>query len=165
MSYEEKLLAMGVTLPPAPKPLAVYVPAVLTGQHLYVSGQLPYEGGKLAFTGKVGADLTGEEGYRAARLCAIHCLAAIKGVTGSLDGIRRVVKVTGFVNSAPGFTGQPGVINGASEFLGDLFGEAGRHARAAVGVSELPLNAAVEIEMIVEVKGYGAQAAGEGFEG
>jgi len=152
MSFEEKLKQMGVTVPTAPKPVAAYLPAVLTGSYVYTSGQLPLAEGKVEFAGKLGRDLTVEDGYRAARLCAINCLAVIKGVLGSLDKIVKIVKVTGFVNSTAGFTGQPQVVNGASEFLREVFGDVGQHARSAVGVSDLPLNAAVEVEMIVEVK-------------
>ena len=147
--YEEKLKEMGIELPEAPKPLAAYVPAMQAGAFVYTSGQVPIAAGELKFKGKVGADLTEEQGYEAAKLCAVNCLSAVKTVTGSLDKIAQIVKVTGFVNSAPGFTGQPKVINGASEFFSQVFGDAGIHARAAVGVSELPVNAAVEIEIVV----------------
>ena len=150
--YEEKLKEMGIELPEAPKPLAAYVPAMRAGAFVYTSGQVPIAAGELKFKGKVGADLTEEQGYEAAKLCAVNCLSAVKTVTGSLDKIAQIVKVTGFVNSAPGFTGQPKVINGASEFFGQVFGDAGMHARAAVGVSELPVNAAVEIEIVVMLK-------------
>lgn len=152
MSFEEKLKLLGITIPEAPRPVAAYIPALLSGNYVYTSGQLPLVDGQLKFAGKLDRDLTIEDGYRAARLCAINCLAAIRGVLGSLDNIVRVVKVTGFVNSTAGFTQQPQVINGASEFLGDIFGDIGKHTRSAVGVSELPLNAAVEVEMIIEVK-------------
>lgn len=150
--FEEKLKEMGITLPVAPKPLAAYVPAVLVDKCVYTSGQIPLVEGELKFKGKVGAELTDKEGYEAARICALNCLGAVVGVAGSVENIERIIKVTGFVNSAPGFTGQPGVVNGASELLGQVFGEAGKHARSAVGVSELPINAAVEVEMIVKLK-------------
>lgn len=150
--YEAKLKEMGITLPVAPKPLAVYVPAVLADKYVYTSGQIPIVDGDLRFKGKVGSELTEAQGYEAAKICAINCLSAIKELVGSLDNIERIVKVSGFVNSAQGFVSQPKVINGASELLGEVFGEAGRHARAAVGVSELPLNAAVEVEIIVKIK-------------
>jgi len=143
---------MGVDIPAAPKPVAAYVPAVSAGCYVFTSGQLPLAEGKLMFSGKLDRDLTVEEGRRAARQCAINCLAAVKGVIGNLDNIERIVKVTGFVNSVDGFTGQPQVINGASDFLTEVFGERGQHARSAVGVSELPLDSAVEIEMMVQVK-------------
>ncbi|MDT5172470.1 MAG: hypothetical protein QOD02_5851, partial [Mycobacterium sp.] len=131
-------------------PLAAYVPAVRTGNLVYTSGQLPIEGGKLALSGKVGADVTPEDGKALARTCALNALAAVASVV-PLDTVTRVVKVVGFVASAPGFNGQPGVINGASELFGEIFGDHGAHARSAVGVSELPLDAPVEVELIVEV--------------
>jgi len=151
--FEDKLKEIGMSLPPVAKPVAAYVPAVLVDKYVYTSGQIPLVEGELKYKGRVGGDLTDKEGYEAARICVLNCLSAVKSVAGSLDSIERIVKVTGFVNSAPGFSGQPGVINGASELLGQVFGEAGRHARSAVGVSELPLNAAVEVEMIVKLKG------------
>ncbi|MFZ5642448.1 MAG: RidA family protein [Bacillota bacterium] len=151
--FEEKLKEMGIALPVVPKPVAAYVPAVMTDKLVYTSGQIPFVEGELKYKGKVGGELTDKEGYEAARICAINCLSAVKSLAGSLDNIEKIVKVTGFVSSAPGFNGQPGVINGASELLGEIFGEAGKHARSAVGVSELPLNAAVEVEMIVLLKG------------
>lgn len=145
-----RLAELGVTLPSVAKPLAAYVPAVQTGNLVYTSGQLPSVAGELLHTGKVGADVTADAAKVAARQCALNALAAIDALVG-VDSITRVVKVVGFVASAPGFSGQPGVINGASEFLGEVFGEAGVHARSAVGVSELPLDAPVEVELIVEV--------------
>ncbi|MBB3601518.1 enamine deaminase RidA (YjgF/YER057c/UK114 family) [Mycolicibacterium sp. BK556] len=151
MSFSARLAELGVTLPTPAKPLAAYVPAVRTGNLVYTSGQLPIEGGNLIHTGKVDADVTPEQAKAAARLCALNALAAIDALVG-LDTVTKVVKVVGFVASSPGFGGQPGVINGASEFLGEVFGEAGAHARSAVGVSELPLNAPVEVELIVEVE-------------
>jgi enamine deaminase RidA (YjgF/YER057c/UK114 family) len=150
--FEEKLREMGIVIPAAAKPLAAYVPAVRTDGYVYTSGQVPLVEGKLTCAGKVGRDVTLEDAYAAARVCAINCLAAIKTVVGSLDEIAQVVKVVGFVNSAPGFSAQPKVVNGASEFLGEVFGDAGRHARSAVGVSELPIDSPVEIEMIVKLK-------------
>lgn len=152
MSYEAKIKELGVTVPEAPKPVAVYVPGVQAGNLIYTAGQIPLAGGELKFKGKVGKDLTTEEGYEAARICALNCLGVVKSMLGSLDKIERIVKVTGFVNSAPGFTGQPKVIDGASELLGEIFGEQGRHARSAVGVAELPVDAAVEVEIIIQVK-------------
>ncbi|HHX51630.1 MAG TPA: RidA family protein [Clostridia bacterium] len=152
MSYEAKIKELGVTVPEAPKPVAVYVPGVQAGNLIYTAGQIPLAGGELKFKGKVGKDLTTEEGYEAARICALNCLGVVKSMLGSLDKIERIVKVTGFVNSAPGFTGQPKVIDGASELLGEIFSEQGRHARSAVGVAELPVNAAVEVEIIIQVK-------------
>jgi enamine deaminase RidA (YjgF/YER057c/UK114 family) len=131
-------------------PLAAYVPAVRTGNLVYTSGQLPLEGGKPTHFGKVGAEVSPEDGKVAARTCALNGLAAIDALVG-LDSVVRVVKVVGFVASAPGFTGQPGVVNGASELLGQVFGDAGSHARSAVGVASLPLEVPVEVELIVEV--------------
>lgn len=150
--YESKLQAMGLDLPRAPKPLAAYVPAVRVERYIYTSGQLPIIDGILKYKGKIGSDFSESQGYDAARICALNCLGAVRELAGSLDNIERIIKVTGFVNSAPGFFLQPGVVNGASELLGEIFGEAGRHARSAVGVSELPLGAAVEVEMIVLIK-------------
>lgn len=150
--YEAKLIELGIRLPQTPKPVAAYVPAVLVEKIIYTSGQIPFVDGELIYKGKVGSELLESQGYEAAKICAINCLSAVKELAGGLDNIDRIVKVTGFVNSAPGFFGQPKVINGASELLGEIFGEAGRHARAAVGVSELPLDAAVEVEMIVKIK-------------
>ena len=147
-----RLAALGLTLPPVAPPQAAYVPAVRTGNHVYVSGQLPLADGKLQGTGKVGDTVSAEEAASLARLCALNGLAAAASVAGGLDAIRRIVKVTGFVASAPSFTGQPAVVNGASEFLLEVFGEAGRHARSAVGVYRLPLNFAVEVDAVVEVR-------------
>ncbi|KKM12305.1 endoribonuclease [Clostridiales bacterium PH28_bin88] len=152
MSFEKKMEEMGIEIPEAPKPVAAYVPAVKIGDFVYTSGQIPFVKGDLKYKGKIGKDLDEKEGYEAAKVCALNCLSAIKGIVGSLDKIEKVVKVTGFVNSAPGFNLQPKVVNGASELLGEIFGEAGQHARSAVGVSELPIDAAVEVEMIVKVK-------------
>jgi enamine deaminase RidA (YjgF/YER057c/UK114 family) len=131
-------------------PLASYVPAVRSGNLVYTAGQLPMQGGKLTRTGKVGADVTPEEGKELARICALNALAAVNSVVG-IDAVTRVVKVVGFVASAPGFNGQPTVVNGASELLAEVFGDQGAHARSAVGVAELPLDAPVEVELIVEV--------------
>ncbi|MBT1193410.1 RidA family protein [Rhodococcoides kroppenstedtii] len=147
----ERLAKLGLTLPPVVPPVASYVPAVRSGDHVFTSGQLPMVDGALHATGKVGAEVDPEVATEAARLCALNALAAIDALVG-LESITRVVKVVGFVASAPGFTGQPGVINGASHLLGDVFGDAGVHARSAVGVAELPLGAPVEVELIVEVR-------------
>lgn len=132
-------------------PLAAYVPAVRTGNLVFTAGQLPMTGGKLPSTGKVGAEVSADDANRLARQCALNALAAVDSLVG-IDSVVRVVKVVGFVASAPGFVGQPGVINGASELFGEVFGDAGAHARSAVGVSELPLDAPVEVEVIVEVR-------------
>jgi enamine deaminase RidA (YjgF/YER057c/UK114 family) len=148
---EEKIEQMGITIPEAAKPLAAYIPALKVGNLIMTSGQVPIAVGVIQYRGKVGKELTEEEGKEAAKLCAINCLSAVKSLTGSLDKIKRIIKLTVFVNSAEGFTAQPKVANGASEFIVEIFGEAGKHVRSAVGVSELPLNSAVEIEMIVEV--------------
>ena len=150
MTTSERLTELGIELPAVVAPLAAYVPAVRTGNLVYTSGQLPMVAGKLPQAGKVGAEVTAEEAKGLARTCALNALAAVHSLVG-VDSVVRVVKVVGFVASAPGFNGQPGVVNGASELLGDVFGDAGVHARSAVGVSELPLNAPVEVELIVEV--------------
>ena len=149
---EEKMKEMGCTLPETVKPLAAYIPAIRTGDYVYTSGQVPFADGKLKYGGRIGSDLSIEEGQKAAELCALNALSAIKSVIGDLNKIEQIVKVTVFVNSADGFTDQPKVANGASEFFGKIFGEAGKHARSAVGVNELPVNSAVEVEMIVKVK-------------
>jgi enamine deaminase RidA (YjgF/YER057c/UK114 family) len=145
-----KLAELGLTLPGVAAPVAAYVPAVQSGKHVYVSGQVPLVEGKLLATGKVGAGVSPEHAKDLAERCALNALAAIDALVG-LESVVKVVKVTGFVASAEGFTGQPGVINGASELFGAVFGEAGQHARSAVGVAELPLGAPVEVEVIVEV--------------
>lgn len=149
---EEKIKQLGFELPEVAKPLAAYIPAKKVGNLVMTSGQVPIVKGEMKFVGKVGQDLSEEDGQKAAQVCALNCLAAIKSVIGSLDDIEEVVKLTVFVNSADGFTAQPKVANGASELVGKIFGDNGLHVRSAVGVSELPLNAAVEIEMIVRVK-------------
>ena len=152
MSIEERLRQMGLELPEPPKPVASYVPCVRAGNLLFVSGQVPREKGVLRFNGHLGGNLNLEEGRQAARLCALNGLSVVKQELGNLDRVRRIVKLTGFVASAAGFTDQPKVVDGASVFLVELFGEKGQHARAAVGVNELPLGSAVELEMIVEVE-------------
>ncbi len=152
MSIVAKLRDLGFELPEVAKPVAAYVPSVKVDNLVYTSGQLPVVGGELKFKGRVGQDITPEQAYEAAQICCLNCLAAISAAIGGLEQIERVVKVTGFVNSAPGFSGQPKVVNGASELLSKLFGDAGLHARSAVGVAGLPLDAAVEVEMIVKVK-------------
>lgn len=145
-----RLAALGLTLPEVPAPVAAYVPAVKTGNFVYTSGQLPFADGQLTAVGKVGAEVDPETAYAAAKQAALNAVAAAAAAAGGVDELVRVVKVVGFVNSAAGFTGQPAVINGASELLGELFGSA--HARSAVGVAELPLAAPVEVEIIVETK-------------
>ena len=146
-----RLAELGLTLPQVVPPLAAYVPAVQSGNYVYVSGQLPMVEGKLPYVGKVGADVTVEQGTDLARICALNALAAIDALVG-LGRVVKIVKVTGFVASAAGFTGQPAVVNGASQLFGDVLGELGRHARSAVGVAELPLGAPVEVEVIAEVE-------------
>ncbi|HEX6936646.1 MAG TPA: RidA family protein [Actinomycetes bacterium] len=153
-SPEERLAELGLTLPGVAAPVAAYVPAVRSGDHVFTSGQLPMVEGALAATGKVGAEVSAEDAKGLARICALNALAAVKAEIGDLANVRRVVKVVGFVASAPGFTGQPGVVNGASELLGEVFGERGVHARSAVGVAVLPLDAPVEVELVVEVGSY-----------
>jgi enamine deaminase RidA (YjgF/YER057c/UK114 family) len=145
-----RLAELGLTLPSVVPPLASYVPAVQSGNYVYVSGQLPMVDGKLPYVGKVGADVTVEQGAELARYCALNALAAIDALVG-LGRLVKIVKLTGFVASAEGFTGQPAVVNGASNLFGDVLGEIGRHARSAVGVSELPLGAPVEVEVIAEI--------------
>lgn len=152
MGFEQKITELGLSVPEVAKPVAAYVPAVRIGDYVYTSGQVPFVNGALKYQGKVGGNVTAEDGYEAAKVCALNCLAAIKSVTGSLDTVERIVKIVGFVSSAAGFNQQPKVVNGASELIGQIFGTAGEHARSAVGVSELPLDAAVEVEMIVKVK-------------
>ena len=150
MSASARLAELGIELPAVVAPLAAYVPAVRTGNLVYTAGQLPMRSGELLRTGKVGAEVTPEEGRQLARVCGLNALAAVHSLVG-IDSVTRIVKVVGFVASAPGFTGQPGVVNGASQLFGDVFGDAGAHARSAVGVSELPLDAPVEVELIAEV--------------
>ena len=149
--WSARLSELGIELPPVVKPVAAYVPAVRTGNLVYTAGQIPMRAGAMAQTGHVGGDVSPEQGKALARICALNALAAVDSLVG-IDTVTRVVKVVGFVASAPGFHGQPVVVNGASELFGEVFGEAGAHARSAVGVSELPLNAPVEVELIVEVK-------------
>ncbi|MCP2164601.1 RidA family protein [Goodfellowiella coeruleoviolacea] len=149
-TWTERLAELGIELPEVAAPLAAYVPAVRSGSHVYVSGQLPFVAGTLAATGKVGAEVSPEDAKRYARISGLNALAAVHALVG-IDSVVRVVKAVGFVASAEGFTGQPAVVNGASELFGEVFGDAGVHARSAVGVSELPLGAPVEVELIVEV--------------
>lgn len=149
-NWSARLAELGVELPAVPAPAGAYVPAVRTGNLVYTAGQVPLVSGALAAAGKVGAEISVEEAKAHARTCALNALAAVHDLVG-IDAVVRIVKVVGFVASADGFTGQPGVINGASELLGEVFGEAGRHARSAVGVAELPLGAPVEVELVVEV--------------
>jgi enamine deaminase RidA (YjgF/YER057c/UK114 family) len=150
MAWTDRLAGLGIELPAVAAPVAAYVPAVRTGAHVFTSGQLPFVDGRLGATGKVGAEIGPDEAKTQARTCALNALAAVHALVG-IDSVVRVVKLVGFVASADGFTGQPGVINGASELMREVFGDAGQHARSAVGVAELPLGSPVELELIVEV--------------
>jgi len=152
MSFEARLTQLGITLPPAPKPVATYIPAVRAGDLLFLSGTGPFKDGAIVYAGKLGKDLTVEQGYEAARLTLLNALAMVRQELGTLDRVTRVVRLTGHVASADGFTHQPAVINGASDLLVQIFGEAGRHARLALGAAELPLNMAIELELILQVK-------------
>ncbi|MGE5405731.1 MAG: RidA family protein [Candidatus Saccharibacteria bacterium] len=151
MKVEQKLAELGITLPEAPKPVAAYVPGVITGDLVFVSGQLPTVEGKLSAMGKIGDELTVKDGQKAARRAAINCLGVLKALLGDLDRVQQVVKLTGYVQSANDFYNQPQVVNGASELMQEVFGEKGQHARAAVGVNALPLNAPCEVELIVRI--------------
>lgn len=151
MTIDEKLQSLGIELPQVAAPVAAYVPAVRTGNHIWTSGQLPFLDGALPATGKVGAEVTAEDAKSYARIAVLNALAAVKAEAGSLDAIKRIIKVVGFVASEPSFTGQPAVINGASETLVEIFGDAGIHARSAVGVAVLPLDSPVEVELVVEL--------------
>ncbi len=152
MTPEKRLEELGLTLPEVVTPLASYVPTARTGDLVYTAGQLPFVGGELPATGKVGADVTPERAAELARTAALNAIAALKAEVGELSRVRRIVKVVGFVASAPDFYGQAQVVNGASDLLGEVFGDAGRHARSAVGMAVLPLNAPVEVELIAEVE-------------
>lgn len=152
MTPEERLAAMGLAVPEVAAPVAAYVPAVRTGDYVFTSGQLPMRAGELMALGKVGGEVTAEEAYACAQQCALNAIAAVRAQVGELSKVKRIVKVVAFIASTPDFTGQPGVANGASELLGEVFGDAGVHARSAVGVPVLPLDAPVEVEIIVEVE-------------
>ncbi len=149
---EDRIRELGYELPEPPKPLAAYVPALKVDNIVYTAGQLPIQKGELKFKGKLGNEVSELEGRAAAEISALNCLSVIKGVIGDLDKIERIVKLTVFVSSADGFTDQPKVANGASELIGKIFGESGRHVRSAVGVNQLPMNSPVEIEMIAKIK-------------
>lgn len=154
MTIEDRLAEMGVTIPDPKPALGSYVPAVQTGNLVFVSGNLPIQAdGSMLHSGKLGEDVSVEEGYAAAKQCAINCLSAAKGIIGELNNVQQVVKLRVLVNSAPDFTDQPAVANGASDLLLELFGESGKHARAAVGVASLPLGASVEVELVLEITG------------
>ena len=150
--YEEALEAMGLQIPRVAAPVANYAPSVSADGWIYISGQLPTVEGKLAYTGKLGRELALEQGYEAAKICALNCLGALKQALGSLDRVERIVKISGFVNSDPDFTDQPKVVNGASDLLGKVFGDQGIHARSAVGVASLPLGACCEVELIAKIR-------------
>lgn len=152
MTVEERIRELGLEIPDVPAPAGAYVPAVHSGGYVYTAGQLPFVAGELAVTGKVGAEVDVEQAKQLARTCALNGIAALRSAVGELSRVRRIVKVVGFVASDPGFYGQPQVINGASELLAEVFGEAGRHARSAVGVAVLPLNSPVEVELVAEVE-------------
>ncbi|UIZ92312.1 RidA family protein [Corynebacterium sp. CNCTC7651] len=151
MLHSERLKELGIELPAVAKPVAAYVPAVQAGDQVWTSGQLPFANGELAATGKVGAEVSAEDAQGYARQAALNAIAAVDALVG-IDNVERVLKVVGFVASDPAFTGQPGVINGASELMQEVFGEAGEHARSAVGVAVLPLDSPVEVELVVELK-------------
>ena len=151
-SYETKLESLGLSLPPIPNPVAAYIPAKQAGKLVFTAGQLPMVNGELISKGLLGKDVEVEEANNAARICTLNALAAIKGVIGDLDRIKQIVRVVGYVSSVPTFTQQPAVVNGASELLLEVFGEAGKHARSAVGMAVLPLNASVEIELTIEIE-------------
>jgi enamine deaminase RidA (YjgF/YER057c/UK114 family) len=148
---EERLAELGLSVPEVAKPVAAYIPAVRSGNHVFTSGQLPMRDGQLMLTGKVGGEVSQDEAVECARQCGLNALAAVRAEVGELSAIKRIVKVVAFVASTPDFTGQPLVANGVSELLGEVFGDAGRHSRSAVGVSVLPLDAPVEVELIVEI--------------
>lgn len=152
MSFERTLAELGFILPAPPKPVSTYIPAVLAGELLFLSGVIPFRDGTLAFEGKLGRELTVEQGYEAARVTLLNALAIVRHELGTLDRVKKIVRLTGHVASADGFVQQPAVINGASDLLVKIFGEAGTHARVALGAAELPLNAPIEIELIVQVK-------------
>jgi enamine deaminase RidA (YjgF/YER057c/UK114 family) len=151
MQVEQRITGLGLTLPAVARPVGAYVPAVRTGSLIYTSGQVPVVAGELLYKGKVGSQVSLPEAQEAARICALNALAALRSEVGDLDRIVRIVKVTGFVNSDPDFVDQPAVVNGASNFLQEVFGEAGRHARSAVGCVSLPLGSPVEVEVIAEI--------------
>jgi len=151
-NYEERLKELGIEIPDLPPPAGAYIPAVKSGNLVFCSGQGPSRDGKLVYTGKLGAELTLEEGYQAARICALNCLAEICSVIGSINNIVKIIQVRGFIASTPDFFEHPRVLNGASELLIDIFGDAGKHTRCALGTSVLPKNIPIEVEMLVEVK-------------
>ena len=152
MSFENRLRKLGITLPPVPQPVGNYVPAIIDGDKLMTAGMVCLKEGQITHAGKLGEDFTIEEGYEAARICGLNLLAAIKGAAGSLDEVEKFLTLTGFVNATPDFHQSPQVINGASDLIVEVFGEKGKHARAAVSVACLPLNSAVEVQAVVKLK-------------
>ena len=150
-SFDAQLTALGLVLPPPPKPVATYIPVVQAGDLLFLSGMIPLRDGKVIMEGKLGQDVSVEQGYEAARICLLNALAVIREQVGTLDRVKQIVKLVGYVASAEGFVQQPAVINGASDLLVKIFGDAGRHARVAVGAAALPLNGPVEIELVVQI--------------
>jgi enamine deaminase RidA (YjgF/YER057c/UK114 family) len=151
MTAEDKLRVLGIALPAAPAAVGAYLPWVRTGNLIVTSGQLPWKDGKLAFTGKLGADLDVDRGYQAARLCAVNAIAQLKAAVGDLEKVRQIVRLEGYVHSAPGFRDHPRVLNGASDLFNEVFGPRGRHARTALGINEMPLDAAVQLGIWAEV--------------
>jgi enamine deaminase RidA (YjgF/YER057c/UK114 family) len=151
MTVEEKLKQLGISLPEPPPAVAAYVPWVRTGNLVFTSGQLPWDHGKMAYAGRLGAELTEQHGYQAARFCAINALAQLKAAVGDLEKVRHIIRIDGYVHAAPGFRGHPQVLNGASDLFNEVFGPCGHHARLAVGISEMPFDAAVQLTVIAEV--------------
>ena len=151
MSIEEKLRELDIALPPAPPAVAAYQPWVQTGNLVFTSGQLPWRDGKIAYAGKLGTELSEADGYQAARLCCINAIAQLKAATGDLENVRQIVRIEGYVHAGTGFRGHPQVLNGASDLVAEIFGERGRHTRLALGINEMPLNAAVQLAMTAEI--------------
>ncbi len=151
MSIETKLEELGITLPEAPAAVAAYQPWIQTGNLIFTSGQLPFRDGEIAYAGKLGAEILEEDGYQAARQCALNAIAQLKAATGNLDKIQKIVRIEGYVHCSEGFRGHPQVLNGASDLVAEIFGEHGKHTRLALGINEMPLNAAVQLAMTAEV--------------
>jgi len=151
MSIEDKLTELGITLPKAPAAVAAYQPWIRTGNLIFTSGQLPFRDGEIAFTGKLGAEVSDEDGYQAARQAALNALAQIKSATGDLDKVQKIVRIEGYIHCAEGYRGHPQVLNGASDLIAEIFGDRGQHTRLALGINEMPLNAAVQLAMTVEI--------------
>ncbi len=151
MSIETKLEELDITLPEAPAAVAAYQPWILTGNLIFTSGQLPFRDGEIAYAGKLGAEISEEDGYQAARQCALNAIAQLKAATGNLDKIQKIIRIEGYVHCAEGFRGHPQVLNGASDLVAEIFGERGQHTRLALGINEMPLNAAVQLAMTAEI--------------